>query len=228
MREIFTKFAGMKLKEFYNPRHVYDGWFETYFIRPYFHHYADFRGRESGRSCVMSLLSWLVVTLGLSGILMGLVGLLGPEVGYSALAVVGCLWGAVSLVPLASMLARSFNGSPERDPRPRLLGVDTLLGVSSLLFFVFGLLMMETTMNSGSLNPNAGMTDEEDTVVAEMEEVTEEPIFTYQDDVEADTAMAAVDTLSDMTEPDLVEADESFDPTLKTPEEEVAPAEDSL
>lgn len=67
----------MKLKEFYNPKHVYDGWFETYSMGlPYFHHYADFRGRESARSAVMSLLAWLVATLGMAGILMGLVGLL--------------------------------------------------------------------------------------------------------------------------------------------------------
>lgn len=215
----------MKLKEFYNPKHVYDGWFETYFIRPYFHHYADFRGRESARSAVMSLLAWLVATLGMAGILMGLVGLLGPEVGFAALAVVGGLWLAVSSVPLVSLLARRLNGTPEHDHAPRMLGVDTLMGVSSLLFFVFGVLMMETTVNSGGLNPNAGMTDEEDTAVTEMEEVTEEPIFTYQDEAAADTSAAMVDTLSDMDEPDLVE---SFDPALNVPEEEGVAEGDSM
>lgn len=210
----------MKLKEIYNPKRVYDGWFESYFIRPFFHHYADFRGGESLRTCVMSLLAWVVVTLGIVGVLMGLVGLLGPEVGFWALGVVGTLWGLVSLVPLVSLAVRGARGGDD-GLKPRLLGVDTLLGVSSLLFFVFGLLMMVTTVNSGKLDPNAGVIDEEDTSVMELEEVVEEPIFTYQDEVKVDTRAATVDTLGDMTEPDLVAPEESFDPTLAVPEEEV-------
>lgn len=210
----------MKLKEIYNPKRVYDGWFESYFIRPFFHHYADFRGGESWKTSVMSLLAWVVVTLGIVGILMGLVGLLGPEVGFGALRIVGSLWGVASLVPLASLVVRGARGGDD-GLKPRLLGVDTLLGVSSLLFFVFGLLMMVTTMNSGSLDPNAGVTDEEDSSVVELEEVVEEPIFTYQDEVRPDTSAVVVDTLGDMTEPDLVAPEESFDPTLAVPEEEV-------
>lgn len=168
----------------------------------------------------MSLLAWVVVTLGIVGVLMGLVGLLGPEVGFWALGVVGTLWGLVSLVPLVSLAVRGARGGDD-GLKPRLLGVDTLLGVSSLLFFVFGLLMMVTTVNSGKLDPNAGVTDEEDTSVMELEEVVEEPIFTYQDEVKVDTTAATVDTLGDMTEPDLVAPEESFDPTLAVPEEEV-------
>lgn len=222
----------MKLKEFYNPKRTYDGWFESYFIRPFCHHYADFKGAETWRSCAMSILVWLIVTLGVIGILAGLVGLLGPEVGFSALSIMGCIWTAASLTPIISLLVRASRGVSEQDkekmPQPHLLGVDTLLGVSSILFFLFGVLMMFTTLNSGTLDPNAGVTEEEDTTALEMEEVVEEPIFTYQDEVVADTTVT-VDTLSDMTEPDLVEQEESFDPTLAMPEEEaVEAASDSI
>lgn len=213
----------MKFKEIYNPRHVYDGFFESYFIRPFFHHYADFKGNESGKSCAMSLLAWLVVTLGIAGIMMGQVGLLGPEVGFSALWIAGVIWGALSIVPLLALLVRATHGAPEKPLSPRMLGVDTLLGVSCLLFFVLGTLMMITTLHSGSLNPNAGYVPEADTAVIEQEYIKEEPIFTYQDEAPAEPE---VDSMSDMTEPDLVEPDESFDPTLvpaeETPEEPVA------
>jgi len=206
----------MKFKEIYNPRHVYDGFFESYFIRPFFHHYADFKGKESGRSCAMSLLAWLVVTLGIAGVMMGQVGLLGPEVGFMALWIAGAIWLAVSVVPLMAILTRATHGAPEKPLKPRMLGVDTLLGVSCLLFFLLGMLMMVTTLSSGSLNPNAGYVPEADTAVIEQEYVKEEPIFTYQDEVSTEPE---VDSMSDMTEPDLVEPDESFDPTLVPAEE---------
>jgi len=208
----------MKFKEFYNPRHVYDGFFETYFIRPFFHHFADFKGKETKSSCFMSLLAWLVVTIGIAGIMMGQVGLLGPEVGFSAITIGAIIWGAFSLTPLTALVTRAANGVPEQEQCPRMLGVDTLLAVSCILFFILGLLMMVTTLNSGQLNPNAGMTDESDTVLFEEEYIKEEPIFTYQDELPAHVD-DTVDTLSDMTEPDLADPDESFDPTLSTPDE---------
>lgn len=206
------------LKEFTNPRHVYDGYFETYFIRPFFHHYADFRGGESAKSCSLSLLAWLIVTLGIAGILMGQVGLLGPEAGFSTMTVVSIIWIAASLVPLAALLVRASHGEPEKQKSPRLLGVDTLLGISCLLFFLLGVLMMTTTLNSGSLNPNAGYDPAEDTVRLQLEEVTEEPIFTYQES-SVETPAEVVDTLGDMTEPDAVSPDESYDPSLDQPAE---------
>lgn len=200
-------------KEFTNPRHVYDGYFETYFIRPFFHHYADFRGKESAKSCGMSLLAWLIVTLGIAGILMGQVGLMGPEAGFGTMLTVGIVWTAASLVPLVALIARTAHGAPDEQKKPRLLGVDTLLAVSCLLFFLLGVLMMITTLNSGSLNPNAGYDPNADTATFELEEVTEEPIFTYQENsVEAPSDV--VDTLGDMTDPDAVSPDDSYDPTL--------------
>lgn len=207
----------MRFRDFYNPRHVYDGFFETYFIRPFFHHYADFKGKEAASSCMKSLLAWVVVTLGLAGIMMGQIGLLGPEVGFTALITVGVIWGVFSIVPLAALIARISNGSPESPLKTRILGVDTLLAVSCLLFFLLGLLMMITTLESGTLNPNARATDEVDTAVIEEEYVKEEPIFTYQD--ETDNSLSETDTLGDITDPDIVAPEESFDPTLNTGDE---------
>lgn len=214
----------MNFKEFTNPSHVYDGYFDTYFIRPFVHHYANFRGQESAWSCALALTSWIVISLGIAGILMGLVGILGPDVGFSAIWLVGGLWVAASVVPILSLLTRASHGAPKDERHPRFLGVDTLLLVSCILFFLFGLLMMLTTINSGSLDPNAGATTEEDTVSVQLEEVYEEPIFTYQDTREEEP-VAEPDSLSDMTEPDLVDQDESFDPTLVTPDEELGTEE---
>ena len=217
----------MKFKEIYNPKHVYEGFFETYFIRPFFHHYADFRSKESPDTCGKSLLAWLVVTLGIAGILMGQIGLIGPEAGTTISIVIGIIWIAFSLVPVIAVISRTANGSPSKPLQPRMLGVDTLLGVSCLLFFLLGLLMMVTTLNSGSLNPNAGMTDEPDTAVIEEEYIKEEPIFTYQDEAPAPVTN---DSMSDMTEPDFVDPDESFDPSLEAPADEIIadPSIDSL
>lgn len=221
----------MKFKEIYNPRQVYEGYFETYFIRPFIHHYGDFKGRESGTSCWRSLLAWLVVSMGVAGIMMGQVGLIGPEAGTAAALTVCSIWAAASIIPLAAILVRTSHGSPERVHSPRLLGVDTLLGVSCLLFFLLGMMMMITTLHSGSLNPNATATEEEDTTAFEEEYVVEEPIFTYQDEA-PDTTSSRSDTLdlgSD-AEGDIMAPDESFDPTIETPAEDIIeqPVNDTL
>ena len=102
--------------------------------------------------------------------------------------------------------------------------------MSCLLFFLLGLLMMTTTLNSGSLNPNATYTEEEDSVAAEQETVVEEPIFTYQDKA-PDTATHVEDTVSiGENGEELATPEESFDPTIETPAEVIIdqPAADSL
>ncbi|MDE7403368.1 MAG: hypothetical protein K2M87_08165 [Muribaculaceae bacterium] len=218
----------MKLKEQINPKHVYEGTFESNFIRPFVHHYADFSGTENPGALWRALVAWGVITLGVVGVLMGLVGLLGPEVGFSALWIIGILWGAASLCPLAALIVRSSHTNPDAAPvKPlRLLGIDCLLGFSCIAFFLLGLLMMITTMNSGTLNPNANMVAQPDTTAMELEQVQEEPIFTYQD--EAAEAEQSTDSLRDMDEPDLVPADQSFDPTLRTADEADILATDSI
>ena len=101
----------MKIKQIYNPKKVYDGWFESYFIKPWIRHYADFVHGESAGDCLRSLLAWLVMTLGLAGLLMGLVGLMGPEVGFACLKWLGIAWLAASAIPFIALLARTFNGA---------------------------------------------------------------------------------------------------------------------
>ena len=209
----------MKFKNLYNPDKVYEDYFEAFYIRPFIHHYTDFGGHESARSFWMSALSWTVLTLGLAGALMGLVGLLGPEVGFDALIAIGVLWGAFSLVPWIALIVRAFHGPDgKKHKRPRFLGVDMLLTCICLLFFVTGLLMMVTTLNSETLDPNHNYVEEADTVKIEKEEVIEEPIFTYQDPAparEADTLLEEVEE----EDPDALSPDESFDPTLEPTDE---------
>lgn len=206
----------MNLKQFTNPKYVYDGYFETYFIRPFFHLYANFKEKESGKSCLLSLLAWIIVSLGISGIMMGQIGLIGPEVGVKSTIIVCSVWAILSIIPIIALIARTAKGAPQLELKPRMLGVDTLLGVSCLLFFVFGLLMMITTFDSETLNPNATYIPEADTTQIEEDYVVEEPIFTYQDKTPA-PATAEKDTLDDIPEdPDLLPPDESFDPTIET------------
>ena len=210
----------MRLQDLYNPRHVYEGFFECYFIRPFIHHYADFRSGESAGSCVKSLLAWVIITLGVVGIMLGQVGIIGPEAGVTAAWIVCGIWMAASVVPIVALLARAAHGAPEHPVRHRMLGVDVLLGASCVLFFVLGLMMLITTLDSGELNPNARIYDEPDTTQVEEEEyVKEEPIFTYQDEA-AEVEEPAIDTMVELTEPDLVAPEESFDPTIEYPVED--------
>ena len=212
----------MKLRSIYNPPKVYEGWYESYFIRPWVRGYADFNGGETGHDCLMSLLGWLIVTLGLAGVLMGLVGLLGPEVGFACLKIVGILWLIASFIPFCALLKRTFSGKEGKNRTPKFLGIDILQTVASLLFFIFGLLMMITTLNSEVLRGDPG-TDETETEVVEEDTVVEEPIFTYQDAPVATATDTVPDTEAD---PDLIPPDESFDPTIAPAPVEALP--DSL
>ena len=204
----------MRFKSLYNPRHVYEGWFECYFIRPWVRQYADFEHGETIRDGFLSLLGWLIVTLGFAGLLMGLVGLLGPDVGFMALYIVGGIWLALSLLPLVALLSRMTKGKKGPGQHPKFLGIDILQTVAAALFFIFGLLMMLTTLNSEFLHPDPGTDDEPDTLLFE-DEVVEEPIFTYQDNSPSLEAPDSSETAPE--DPDLIPADESFDPTIEEP-----------
>lgn len=201
-----------KFKNLYDPNVVYEDYFEAYYIRPFIHHYADFNGGETSESALLSLCAWLIMTLGLAGVLMGLVGLLGPEVGFISLAVVGGIWLLLSVVPIAAILVRASKHNESKwNHQPRLLGIDIMMMAVCLLFFIFGLLMMITTLNSEVLDPNAGYV-EEDTVKMVEDTVWEEPIFTYQDAAPAmdeDSLGAETDSIDQMME-------DSFDPTIET------------
>lgn len=201
----------MGFKNFLNPKKVYDGYFETYFIRPFIHHFADFKSAESMNDALKSLAAWLVITLGVAGILLGFIGLLGPEVGFDIIYTGGIIWLALSAFAIIALLVRTTHHRAATQIKTKMLGIDTLFGVSSLLFFVFGLLMMDTTLHSGDLRPNDGVVYEEDTVKLEPEYIKEEPIFTYQDEA---PAMETTDSMTDLVEPDLTDQEESYDPTI--------------
>lgn len=205
----------MKIKQIYNPQQVRQGWFESNFITPWFRRCVDFGGGCSKKSFGLALLAWLIASAGTAGVLMGLVGLLGPEVGFVALEWIGGLWLAYSLLPFAALLKRTFAG-PEpdetREPVTGMLGIDWMLTAFAVLFFLFGLLMMTTTLNSETLHAPTG-SDEEESVI-DRDTVVEEAIFTYQNPV-VDTAAPAVDTLAVPEDPDMVSPDEGYDPTIE-------------
>lgn len=202
----------MNIRRIYNPRHVYEGWFESYFIKPWIDEYFNFSGGESMSAALKSILAWVVVTLGVFGILMGLVGLAGPETGFVCMKVVGTLWLLLSVIPFMALLKRCANGKAPESGNRKLLAIDALLFSACILFFVFGLLMMITTLNSEILHPDPG-TDENESMMLDTDTVVEEPIFTYQNPRPEEPV---IDTLEELTEPDMVSTDESFDPTLET------------
>ena len=83
---------------------------------------------ETAKSALLSICAWLLITLGLAGVLMGLVGLLGPEVGFVSLTVVGGIWLLLSVVPLAAIVVRSTRNNGDKwNHHPRLLGIDIMM-----------------------------------------------------------------------------------------------------
>lgn len=198
-----------------------EGYFEKYFIKPFYRHYSDFKGEGSPKTAMMTLVTWLVITIGVFGILIGLVGLLGPEVGFVCLWVIGGLWIAGSIVPLLAAFSRSRNSSAEKDEdesKPVFLGIDKLLFAACGLFMILGVLMMITTLNSDELLGRPRGADSESTNKFEPDSVEEEPIFTYQVETPVE---AAPDTMADLSETDTVSVEESFDPTIAPPPVEV-------
>lgn len=206
----------MKIKEFFNPKEVYDGYLDSYFIRPFFHHFADFKGRESATSCILSILVWLIATLGIIGIILGQIAFLGPELGFKILTCFCITWAVISIIPIVALVVRATNGQPAKPLRTRMLGVDSFLIICCLLFFVIGLLMMSTTVNSGLLHPDAGVYEEPDKSKINNDQVSEEPIFTYQEE-NTGPLDESPDSLSDMNETDIIDIEDSFDPTIESP-----------
>ena len=203
----------MGIKDLYNPKTVYEDYIEAYLIRPFVHHYADFRGKEPTGVALKTFGVWIVVTMGLAGILTGLVGLLGPEVGFGAMWIVGGIWIAGSLTPLAAAAVRASHGRGEQwKDEPRFLGIDALLTGICVLFFIFGILMMVTTLRSENLNPNENYDPETEAAIAERDSIWEEPIFTYQD---ATPAVVEDEEPQEAEEEELVSPEESFDPTIE-------------
>ncbi len=176
------------------------GYYERYFITPFFRKFSDFKGNASKRDLKLTLLTWCIATLGFAGLLIGLVGLLGPETGFVTSGVLGALWLLWSVVPILAIFSRAGKGEepePESPNAKALLGIDKMLAAFCILFFVFGLLMMATTLNSEDLNPNRrkSVSDEENPIL-NQDKVVEEAIFNYQDydikDVEEEESLDTV------------------------------------
>lgn len=195
------------------------GFFEKYFITPFFREYADFKTPQPRRDAMISLLAWGIVTAGVVGVLLGLVGLLGPEVGFVSLGVVGGLWLLASVYPMAALFVRSKVGSQSLDEvgsqsdevvsRPAVLGIDKMLAAICVLFLIFGILMAVTTLNSGELNMNPrGSGDDSDNPILMQDSVWEEPIFNYQ----SETKTEIEDDFEDGTNADSASYLDSYDP----------------
>lgn len=214
----------MNIKRIYNTKKVYEGWFEAYFIKPWVEQYADFRSGESVHDMLCSLAGWLIVTMGVAGVLMGMVGLLGPDTGYVILTVGGILWCAASLVPMIALISRASNGNTPNPRHPRMLAVDIMQIAACVLFFIFGILMMITTLHSEVLRGDPGTDEPDESTKIQMDTVVEEAIFTYQN-APVDTAQEVADTLEMPEDPDMVDPNESFDPTIAeegtTPDEPI-------
>ena len=144
----------------------------------------------------------------------------GAEVGFACLKWIGIAWLAVSAIPFIALLARTFNGAEAQPRHPKFLGIDSLTVLSALLFFIFGVLLMYTTLHSETLHAPAGTPEDDGKVPTDT--VYEEALFTYQNPV-IDTATTVADTMTDLSDPDLVTPDESFDPTIEPDPSNPAP-----
>lgn len=162
------------------------GYFERYFITPFFTGVFKPDRKINASDFKHSLWAWLIATVGIFGVLLGFVGLLGPEVGFLSLFIIGGIWLAWSGIGLYNLFKRKTaaqNSIPnEPAPKPTVLPIDKLLMTVCILFFVFGLLMMSTTLDSGELNlePKETERDQENPIL-NSDRIEEEAIFTYQD-----------------------------------------------
>ncbi len=196
------------------------GFYERYFITPFFRDFKNYKDRVDLKDMLRTLRAWGVATLGLVGLLLGQVGLLGPEVGFSTLYIIGGIWLLWSAVGLCALFSRYFKSSGDREaydtPKPvAVLGIDKLLAVVCVLFFIFGILMMATTLNSGELNMSTGTGEyDEDNPILNSDKVEEEAIFNYMNYDE--TPPVTEDTVS-VEEEDTVSLQEIFDPAAVSP-----------
>lgn len=193
---------------------VREGFYEKYFIDPFIRHYADFKTGMSRRDATSSLLAWLVVTAGVFGLLTGLVGLLGADVAFPCLWVIGGLWIAGSTVPLCGLAARSARGSASNEENPekfRMLPVDVMLTVIFILFLILGIPMMTTTLRSENIYIDPNGKNYKSPTALPVDSVVEEAIFNYQQYDIADQEEAP-DTLGSLSDLDTIIGREPAEP----------------
>ena len=125
----------------------------------------------------------------------------------------------IAFVPISNAVERGIDLS---SPEYIRLGWPCLCCIifGALLFFIFGVLLMYTTLHSETLHAPAGTPEDDGKVPTDT--VYEEALFTYQNPV-IDTATTVADTMTDLSDPDLVTPDESFDPTIEPDPSNPAP-----
>lgn len=194
---------------------THTGFFERYFITPFFRKYTDFGGAVSDRDALISVAAWLIVTAGVAGVLLGLVGLLGPDTGFVCLGVIGGIWIVGSLCPLAALASRAFRRGETHPSHVRFLGIDKFLTAVCGIFLILGILMTVTTLNSGEINPyHRGQGDRKHNPLLDQEEVVEEPIFNYQTEEPAPVEVIEEEEIEEPA--DTITLDDAFDPTIAT------------
>lgn len=201
---------------------IHRGFYERYFISPFFYDFKMFSGKESKRDVLRTLAAWFVATLGIAGLLLGQVGLLGPEIGFATLYMLGGLWLVWSLLSICALLARYSKSCSENSHTGEektsvvMLGIDKLLSIVCVLFFVLGLLMMITTLNSGELNMSTGTGEyDEDNPILNTDKVQEEAIFNYLNYDE--TPVAEKDSETVVEDEDTTSVQEIYDPAAVSP-----------
>ena len=195
---------------------IQEGFFERYFMNPLFRG-VDSKGRDRRGGLKYVLLAWLIVTLGIVGLLLGLVGLFGPEVGFICLSLYGVVWLIFSghrFVVLSRGAGNSGEkGDFEESVKPVWLLIDKLMVGVSILFLILGILMAVTTLYSGDMDISSkGSGEPSSKMGIERNEVEEEPIFTYQN--EAPAVDLAEDEFVEFEEVDTVSLEESYDPSV--------------
>lgn len=186
---------------------LHQGFYEKYFIDPFIRRFSDFKGTAGRRDALYSLLAWVIVTAGIVGILTGLVGILGGEVGFPCLWIIGGLWILASLIPLIALIQRAARGMAEgiagteanNTTRPgyKMLTIDIILSVACVLFLIFGIPMMVTTVRSETLEIDPSGISKLPTSKIPTDSVYEEPIFNYQ---QTDISDEPLDTVASIEE----------------------------
>lgn len=199
-----------------------EGFFEKYFINPLI---RDFKNKKEEfipqQSMPFILTAWGLITIGLFGILIGQVGMLGPEVGFAMIYIIVPIWIIASILPLISVIKRA-----RRDPEPKklsaeeyyetikktMLPLDWILSGAALLFFIFGPIMMESTLRGRNLDILPRGNGDSGVSLLDTDSVYEEPIFNFQ---VGENEGEQVDTLGSLEDLDTVSFKDSYDPYVE-------------
>ncbi len=197
------------------------GFFEKYFIQPF---YRDFRNKAT--SCPKSTLplattAWVIITLGIVGVLIGFIGLLGPETGSICVYVGLGLWLLFTIPAFIALIRRCCNGNEDNsnpvdkyydEVRRAMLPIDWMLSGAAVLFFILGPLMMLSTLRGRNMDILPRGAGDGYSQFVDNDSIYEEPIFNYIGESDASDA----DTLGDISDLDTITLEESsFDPTIE-------------